>query len=81
MSVRTSGGVYNRRALALARLESQLKLGLKQLSHKKIKELGINASETMIPLNEGDIKRIQKEITSLQGDKAKRKRKGDKVKK
>jgi hypothetical protein len=51
------GGVHNRRIRALARLQEQLKSGMKP---GKRPVRGIN-----IALDDADIKRIQKEINSL----------------
>lgn len=52
------GGVNNRRASALKRLENQLKLGVKQ---PKKTDLTMD----MIPLSEDDKTRIKKEIETL----------------
>lgn len=47
------GGVKNRQKRALQRLEDQLKSGKKSFNYDKV------------PLNEHDIKRIEKEISTL----------------
>ena len=74
---RTSGGVNNRRALALQRLEAQLKSGTKQLNSKKVAlyETNSDGKPVIANLSEADISRINREITVLQGPKKKRKNK------
>jgi hypothetical protein len=57
------GGVYNRRVRALRRLEDQLKKGVKKVKATLRPE---NKSDyDHIPLEEVDVKRIKKEITTL----------------
>lgn len=72
---RTSGGVNNRRANALARLQAQLKYGGKTLTSKKAVELTAitDGDSFVVKLSESDIKRIEREIVSLEGPKKKRK--------
>jgi len=57
------GGVYNRRVRALRRLEDQLNKGVKKVKATPRPE---NKSEyDHVSLEEVDVKRIKKEITTL----------------
>jgi hypothetical protein len=56
------GGVYNRRVRALRRLEDQLKKGTKT---ERVSLLTKLPGANQIPLEEVDVKRIKKEITTL----------------
>jgi len=58
----TKGGqiLSNRRKGAIARLEAQLSLGLKQTK-------GNFMASTKVPLTDSDITRIKKEISTLKG--------------
>lgn len=60
---RTSGGVYNRRSKVLARLENQLETKLKR---QRVPTKGgyMTLKETEA-LQDSDIKRIEKEISTL----------------
>lgn len=60
---RTSGGAYNRKAGAKARLEAQLKSGKKLVNTKEGTILG--TVYVKVDLTESDIKRINKEIEAL----------------
>jgi hypothetical protein len=57
------GGVYNRRVRALRRLEDQLKKGTKTEKVSLLTKATTGANQ--IPLEEVDVKRIKKEITTL----------------
>lgn len=75
---RTSGGVKNRRASALARLQAQLKQGFKTLTFNKAIANGWTKEEALKDtivqqLSDSDIKRIEREIVSLESPKKKRK--------
>ena len=51
---------------ALARLEEQLKLGVKPISRKNIKDAtDLDIAEGLIPLTEKDVKRIKEQIAIL----------------
>lgn len=65
MKPKTKGGeiLKNRRKSALARLEAQLKLGMKSLKNYYSGE-GFQKTP-FIPLTESDIKRINQEILTL----------------
>lgn len=60
------GGVKNRRNSALNRLENQLKSGKKAYKVKNsLSKKGYSTTQSTIPLEELDIKRINKEIEIL----------------